>query len=48
MLKTLAMVPVVMGCALVGTVGMIKAIKKFAPDRFEDTKAQSKEEETNR
>lgn len=47
MLKTIAMVPVIMGCALVGTVGMIKAIKKFCPDRFEHTKAKSNEEDMN-
>ena len=47
MLKSIAMVPVIMGCALVGTVGMIKAIQKFSPDRFEDTKTQSKDKEVN-
>ncbi|WP_298033260.1 hypothetical protein [uncultured Dysosmobacter sp.] len=33
MLKLL-LVPVIMACAAGGTIGMIKAIKKFAPDQF--------------
>lgn len=47
MLKMIIMVPVIMGCALAGTVGMIKAIKKFCPDRFEDAKTNSNEEDMN-
>lgn len=35
MWKTILSVPVIMGCALAGTVGMIKAIKRFCPDQFE-------------
>jgi hypothetical protein len=35
MIKMLFAVPVIMGCALAGTVGMIKAIKHFCPDQFE-------------
>lgn len=31
MLKMLVSVPVVMACAVAGTVGLIKAIEKFAP-----------------
>lgn len=45
MMKTILMVPVIMGCALVGTVGMIKAIKKFCPERFDDAKRSPKDEE---
>lgn len=45
MLKTILMVPILMGCALVGTVGMIKVIKKVCPDRFDGTKISSKDEE---
>ncbi len=33
MLKIL-LVPVIMACATGGTIGMIKAIKKIAPDQF--------------
>lgn len=47
MLKMIAMVPIIMGCALAGTVGMIKAIKKFCPNRFEATKTVSKDKEGN-
>lgn len=47
MLKMIAMVPVIMGCALGGTVGMIKAIKKFCPNRFEDAKTGSEDREDN-
>ena len=36
MIKMLFAVPVIMGCALAGTVGMIKAIKHFCPDQFEE------------
>lgn len=46
MVKMIAMVPVIMGCALAGTVGLIKAIKKFSPDRF-DTKTISEDGEGN-
>ena len=35
MIQTILAVPVIMGCALAGTVGMIKAIKHFCPDQFE-------------
>ena len=35
MLKAILSVPVIMGCALAGTVGMIKAIRKFCPGQFE-------------
>ncbi len=35
MWKTLLSVPVIMGCALAGTAGMIKAIKQFCPGQFE-------------
>lgn len=35
MLKAILSVPVIMGCALAGTVGMMKAIKHFCPDQFE-------------
>lgn len=45
MLKTILMVPIIMGCALVGTVGMIQAIEKAYPERFDDTKTSPKEEE---
>lgn len=31
MLKMLVSVPIVMACATAGTVGLIKAIEKFAP-----------------
>lgn len=34
MVKAILSVPVIMGCALVGTIGMIKAIKHFCPDQF--------------
>ena len=47
MLKMIAMAPVIMGCALWGTVGMINAINKFCPDRFEDTKTESEDREDN-
>lgn len=36
MIKMILAVPVIMGCALAGTVGMIKAIKHFCPDQFEE------------
>lgn len=32
MLQTLVLVPVIMACALGGTVGLIKLIKKFSPN----------------
>ncbi len=35
MLKTILFVPLIMGCALAGTIGMIKAIKRFFPDQFD-------------
>lgn len=31
-LKTLVFVPVIMACALGGTVGLLKVIEKFAPN----------------
>lgn len=34
MLIKIFMVPVIMGCALVGTVGLIKGIKRFCPEQF--------------
>ncbi len=34
MLKAIVSVPVIMGCALAGTVGLIKAIKHFCPEQF--------------
>lgn len=37
MIKLILSVPVIMGCALAGTVGMIKAIKKFCPDQFKNS-----------
>ena len=37
-LNTILSVPVIMGCALAGTFGIIKAIKKFCPDQFEKDK----------
>ena len=36
MLKTILSVPVIMGCALAGTVGVIKAIKRFCPGQFDE------------
>lgn len=44
MLKMIFRVPLIMGCALVGTIGMIKAIKKFCPKYFDDAKADADEE----
>lgn len=35
MLKTILSVPVIMGCALAGTVGLIQTIKHFCPHQFE-------------
>ena len=35
MWKAILSAPVIMGCALAGTIGMIKAIKRFCPDHFE-------------
>lgn len=34
MLKTIISVPVIMACALAGTVGLIKAIGKFCPEQM--------------
>ncbi len=34
MLKTIIIAPVIIGCALAGTVGMLKATKRFFPERF--------------
>lgn len=34
MLVKILMVPMIMGCALAGTVGLIKGIKKFCPEQF--------------
>ena len=40
MLVKILMVPVIMGCALAGTVGLIKGIKKICPEQFgEETKS---------
>lgn len=32
------MVPVIIGCAIAGTVGLIKGIKKFCPEQFGEEK----------
>ena len=44
MLKMIIMVPVTMGCALVGTVGLIKLIKKICPGPFDQSGSTNKEE----
>ena len=44
MLKTILSVPVIMGCALAGTVGMIKTIQRFYPDQFEKNEQNGKEQ----
>ena len=41
MLLQILMVPVIMGCALAGTVGLIKGIKKFCPEQFREEKKSS-------
>ena len=43
MLRMIAMVPIIMVCALAGTVGMIKGIKKFCPGQFEQFNSIKKE-----
>lgn len=42
MLKSILSVPVIMGCALAGTIGMINAIKHFCPDQFEKKEREEK------
>ncbi len=37
---TFLLVPAIMACATGGTIGMIKAIKKFAPEQFTEHKGK--------
>lgn len=48
MLRMIIMVPVTMGCALVGTVGLIKLIKKFCPGQFDQPGSTSRDEKEER
>lgn len=48
MLKTIIMVPVIMGCALAGTVGLIKGINKFFPGQFNQPESAKKNTDEER
>ena len=44
MIQMLFAVPVIMSCALAGTVGMIKAIQKFFPHQFQNNSTKEETE----
>lgn len=43
MFKSFLKVPLLMGCALVGTVGLMGIIKKFCPEQFSKVEENSSE-----